>query len=399
MCPDAGPSDAVSERPGDGGDAPDAVPDVTADLLGLDAVDAGALDAKGPWDPCAPGSLIDLNARGATVGNVTSFTGDTSVAGPGNPLHCPCAPGTAWQVALRYVPRATGVLRVSTANSGTAENFDTVAWAQDRCASLRPDTPPFGCNDNSERAPLTRAAEFSIPSAASGVPVFIVVAGRAPPSAPWTDRGAFALTVTEVPGVPNGAACDPSGVANVCLAESACALVGGVSTCAPPGARGGRCRVGAMPCDAGLNCRGTGGEATSRCRATVFVGGNCDPSENADVCYADSSCVTSTTLPVSACVSDGRGDGARCRASGTACNPGFACDASNRCRTALGTGSACDPTRVMNVCAVMTSCVPLGERTYCLSDGALGGRCRTEPGQAPCNRDLRCVMGFCRLNE
>jgi hypothetical protein len=399
MCPDAGPSDAVSERPGDGG-AADAVPEVaaldaTADRSGLDAADGSAGDAMGPWDPCATGSLIDLNARGTMTGNVTRFVGDTSAAGPDSPLRSPCTPRTAHQVVLRYVPRAAGALRVSTANVGTAESFDTVAWAQNRCASLRPDMAPLGCNDNGNRAPLTRAAEFDVPSVTPGAPVFIVVAGSAPPSAPWTDRGAFVLTVTEVLGVPTGAACDPSGVMNFCLADSVCARVGGVSTCAAPGARGGRCQVGDTPCDERLRCRGMGGEATSRCRATVFAGGNCDLSENADECFTGSTCVMGSSF--SLCVPDGW-DGARCLAGGT-CNPGLACDASNRCREALEAGSACDPARIMNVCVTGSSCIAGETSGRCVRDGLPGGRCRTGAGVSPCDRGLVCMMDRCRLAE
>lgn len=398
MCPDAGAADAISERSEDSGAAVDAVPeaamhDAIADLPGPDAADSAANDAMGPWDPCAPGSLVDLNARGVTTGNVTTFLGDTSIAGPDGPLLCPCASRTARQIVLRYVPRGAGALRVSTANGGTAENFDTVAWAQDRCASLPPGMLPLGCNDNGGRAPLTRAAEFTIPSVAPGVPVFIVVAGSAPPSAPWTDRGAFALTITEVPGVPTGATCDPMGVTNFCLADSVCARVGFASTCAPPGARGGRCRAGAMPCDAGLNCRGMGGEATSRCRTTIFVGGNCDITENADVCIAESTCVMGRSLTI--CVSDGW-NGARCLAGGR-CNPGLACDARNRCQEALGGGSTCDPARIMNVCEVGTSCIAGEFNASCVTDGALGGLCRTGAGVMPCDRGLVCMMERCRF--
>lgn len=256
---------------------------------------------------------------------------------------------------------------------------------------------PLGCNDDTGgRPPRERASVFEAPSVLAAVPVFIVVAGYSPPALPGlTNRGPFELTVTEVPGVPAGAACDPTRAMNVCLAEGVCATVGGASTCAAPGARGGRCRVGATPCDAGLACTGTGGDAASRCRATVSAGGACDPGQGSDVCAAGATCVTAG--PSSVCVADGQA-GARCRTSGAAaCDAGLACDASSRCRVALATGAACDPARVMSVCATTASCVTQGGTSTCVTDGALGGRCRTTMGELPCNAGLGCVAGACRV--
>ncbi len=51
----------------------------------------------------------------------------------------------------------------------------------------------------------------------------------------------------------------------------------------------------------------------------------------------------------------------------------------------------------MSVCATTASCVTQGGTSTCVTDGALGGRCRTAVGELPCNAGLGCVAGACRV--
>ena len=53
-------------------------------------------------------------------------------------------------MAHRYTTRTLSRLRISTDNAGTPANFDTVAWALDRCAAMG--AMNYGCNLKSRQA-------------------------------------------------------------------------------------------------------------------------------------------------------------------------------------------------------------------------------------------------------
>ena len=297
-------------------------------------VDRPAVDAGPPYDPCSAASVVDLNAMGTLAGNVTRITRNNNSVGAMAPLRGPCgSPGH--EVVFRYVPRANVRLRISTDNMGTDMLFDTVVWAQTMCASAVGDggVSALGCSDDNGTAPRTRASAFTTAAPATmGTPIFIVVAGYTPPAGMgFVPQGNFELTVTEI--------------------------------------------------------------------ASVAVGGMCDPTGATNVCAMGSVCFAATGAMMGTCVADGALNGA-CRAMGMACDGALVCSGSatsstSRCRTAVAAGAACDPMRVMNVCATGSNCVTRNGASTCVAPGSAGGTCRmTEPR---CDGMLSCSpAGVCR---
>jgi hypothetical protein len=294
---------------------------------------------------------------------------------------------------LRYTPRASARLRISTDNDGTGASFDTVVWAQPTCASLTSTSAALGCNDDVGSGTRRLASTFTTTAAVTaGTPVYIVVAGYGS-----TSTGAFELTVTEVVPLMAGAACDPrTSATQLCATGLTCIATAGsttMGTCVADGAAGGRCRAMGMACDAMLACSGSASSAASRCRAAVPVGGACDPTGAASVCPTGSACLSMGAATV--CLADGS-VGGRCRMTGTACDAGAGCSAAPgsaaaRCQATVAVGAACDPARVANVCATASHCALVMDRWTCVADGARGGYCRTAPA---CDASLTCVTGY-----
>lgn len=298
------------------------------------AADTG-VDAGPPYDPCAAAAVIDLNAMGMTTGNETRITRNNNSVGAMAPLRSSCGrPGH--EVAFRYTPRTAARLRISTNNAGTDMAFDTVVWAQAACAPPTGDAGvmDLGCSDDNGTAPRGRTSAFTTAAAAAmGTPIYIIVAGYTPPTgSEFRAQGTFELSVTEI--------------------------------------------------------------------ATVAVGGACDVAGATSACAMGSLCVGATAMAtMGTCVADGAQNG-RCRAMGTACDgtlvcSGSATSTSSRCRTSVAAGAACDPDRVMNICATGTNCVTRAGMSTCVSAGAAGGACRaTEPR---CDGMLSCSSaGVCR---
>ncbi len=208
---------------------------------GLDLVDQGVDDVAPTGDhapsddvvprhdPCAAAAVIDLDVYGETRGNITRITRDNRdvpdpegllVGGCGRPGH---------EVVFRYTPRLSRWLRVSTNNPGTDVTLDTVAWALPACTVT---AAPLGCSDDNGVAPRAQTSAFTTTeNATTGIPVFVVVAGRVPPRPDATSaQGAFELTVTELPPVLAGGSCDPVEAINHCLQGYECRAAAGATT-------------------------------------------------------------------------------------------------------------------------------------------------------------------------
>lgn len=133
----------------------------------------------------------------------------------------------------------------------------------------------------------------------------------------------------------------------------------------------------------------------------VGLGAACDGDR---LCMAGATCIAppmpSTTG--ARCVANGTSGGA-CRpasATGTRCDADLACTAGDRCVPTVAAGAECDPTGVINACAMGTACrglpgasgIPTNPR--CVADGALAGTCRAAPPR--CDTGLGCsTIGQC----
>ncbi|MEI8257593.1 MAG: hypothetical protein WCJ30_18110, partial [Deltaproteobacteria bacterium] len=293
---DSGPVDAVPRRDlapppdaanaADAGDALDVAPLYDVPM----PIDHPRLDATLP-DPCAAALVIDLNAEGTTSGATTSYTGTNEGAPPASAIPGDCVLDVGHDVALRYVTATSAHLRVSTANPGTASTFDTVAWVIDRCD---PSATSLGCSD--DWAPGDRRSRFTtVERVAAGATVYVLVAGVTPPRPDLVETGTFALTVTEVPEVSDGARCDLTTVADVCASRSHCLGDLAAATCVPDGSHAGRCHTVLPACDPGLGCNGDRLSTATRCVPEVPFGGSCDPTGRANVCAAGTRCLASSS--------------------------------------------------------------------------------------------------------
>lgn len=404
---DAGPGPMFPDRgfPADEGTPEEDVPSLDAgrrDAGSLDAgvrdtgvvdtgvrdtgvIDTGPVDTGPAPDPCA--TAVDLATAGTVTGQITSYTGSNATAPTGSPLRAACSSATR-QVVLRYTPRASVRLRISTNNDGTAASLDTVLWAQAACTSLPAGNMGLGCNDDSLSPPRTLASSFTTEAAVTaGTPIFIVVGGFT------GSTGTFALTVTEVVPAMAGGACDPRDLTS-CVTGLRCVPTGTsttIGTCIADGAAGGRCRTMGLSCDAGLTCSGVVSALTSRCRATVAVGGMCDPAGAANICAEGANCITAAGM--STCITDGAAGG-RCRPMGTACDATLVCSGSqtsttSRCRGTIAVGGDCDVTGMGDPCVTGSTCLTVSGRSVCMADGALNGRCRMTG--AACDASLGCT--------
>ncbi len=148
-------------------------------------------------DPCAPERVIDLEARGARVGAVTTIAWRNSGTAPRATLDAPCAAGmTGHVVVFRHRAATRGPLRVTTNHEGTYARLDTVVFALSACA---PDARRLGCGDDTGDPPRDHASTFVTDEAVdAGQTVFIAVGGFLHATRElWDSVGSFTLTVTE----------------------------------------------------------------------------------------------------------------------------------------------------------------------------------------------------------
>ena len=184
-------ADAPDVAPADVTDAPrdEAPVDATSDLP---APRDGGFD-----DPCAPERVIDLEARGARVGAVTTIAWRNTGTAPRATLDAPCAAGmTGHVVVFRHRANTRGTLRITTNLEGTDARLDTVVFALSACA---PDARRLGCGDDTGAPPRDHASTFVTDEVIdAGQTVYIAVGGFLHATRElWDSEGAFTLAVTE----------------------------------------------------------------------------------------------------------------------------------------------------------------------------------------------------------
>lgn len=181
-----------------------------------------------------------------------------------------------------------------------------------------------------------------------------------------------------------GAECDPALLTGVCATGSTCRLAPTAASpgrylCFAAGTQGGLCRTGASRCDAGLECSAA---TAPTCRATVRTGDTCDPTNNATVCAAGSSCAPDAMFASGTCVADGTVVGTACRAAAPQCDAGLECEAfggRNICRRTADAMAPCDWRYGSVRCEATATCLPGGvSRGVCATPVA-----ETEPNSNP----------------
>ena len=285
--------DAATDSSGDGpsGDAitnpPDAPP---GDATVTDALDdTGTTDAGNVDNPCAAGAVINLNTAGGHSGATTDYSGNTTGVPTTSGIAGGCQNDVVSEIAFSYTLTSSAHLDVSTVNAGTPTTFNTFLWVLPQCSAS---ATAVACGvlpvAGEYRSEVTTQVAF-----AAGVTVYVLVAGENPPESGYTSAGPFELTVTEVPNVASGGACDPTGMANLCDQGSHCLTSGGSSNCVQDGTLNGAC-TGAPPhCASGLQCNGDPLGTGSSCVPVVGMGGACDPNRQdpMNVCAAPFNCL------------------------------------------------------------------------------------------------------------
>ncbi len=180
----------------------DASSDVATDATGDVATDAtrdATIDAP-LYDPCASGTIRDLNALGTLSGETTRVTSDNLSAGRTRAITAPCAMNmVGYQIAWRYTPRRTTSLRISTNDMATDARLDTVVLALDACPAANMNAAVLGCSDDTGDPPRDHATTFVTDrEVRAGTPVYILVGGFLHATAElWDSQGRYALSVTE----------------------------------------------------------------------------------------------------------------------------------------------------------------------------------------------------------
>jgi hypothetical protein len=172
-------------------------PDAPRDAAVVDAPDVAPPVDGGIDDPCATDRVIDLDARGARVGAVTTINWRNTGTAPRSTLDAPCAAGmTGHVVVFRHRAATRGPLRVTTNHEGTDARLDTVVFALSACG---PDARRLGCGDDTGDPPRDHASTFVTDEVIeAGQTVFIAVGGFLHATRElWDSEGAFTLTVTE----------------------------------------------------------------------------------------------------------------------------------------------------------------------------------------------------------
>lgn len=242
--------------------------------------------------------VIDLAAAGTRTGSTTRYVTENTTApiaaGIPGPAECRRTGFVGAERVFLYTPARTAALRVSTNYPTT--NFDTIAWALDRCAATG--AIELGCNDDANVPPRRSASTFVTPERRAGEPLYIVVGGYLIMTSSVA-QGDFDLRVTELSRLSAGQPCDPQSELTYCASGSSCTRTstraGTPTTCAPDGMLDTRCRASGMACDAGLGCN-----AMQRCVRAIAAGGACDPARVLNVCAPPGACVTAAGM--STCV-------------------------------------------------------------------------------------------------
>nr|MBK7067402.1 hypothetical protein [Deltaproteobacteria bacterium] len=362
------------------------------------AVDVPAIpEDRGPPPPaCESTALVDLAVL-PRDGGLLRYLGTTASAprAPSLTANCVGADGmgeAVHQVVHRYVPSVNGRLRASLDDAATDAAFDTVLFAQRACFPVRPGEALLDCNDDVETtsAMRPRASAILTPRVLAGVPVYLVVAGLPRSEGdPLRPSGAYALTVTELPEVAVGMACDLTERTNTCVPGAGCidAGAGSPPRCVSDGTPDARCRTdGTDECNVGLRC------FMGFCRRTIAVGAVCGP-DVTGVCPEESSC--QWVDGANRCVRTGA-RGSDCRDDAPRCDDGLSCVHTrfgDNCRATVASGARCDPWGFRDACAAGFVCAlsPLGGAGTCVTPGSVAGS-PCMPGAA-----TRCAAGLeCR---
>ncbi|MBL8684828.1 MAG: hypothetical protein JNK05_36970 [Myxococcales bacterium] len=308
-----------------------------------------------------------------------------------------CAFRTAYQRVFAYTAQSDAVLRVTTNNTGTAQGFDTtlLVYSSPCPATTQTQGRAFlGCNDDDLAFDgdnrTIKSSLVTIRKVMRGTTVYISVGGFVPATGSDRnaegERGAFELSVEELPVVAAGAMCDARRLTNACDDGSTCvgsSFTSPTGTCRANGtAAGAACNMGACS-GAGLECNTEVGLCV---QANIPDGMPCNPFQT---CGATSTCVSlQRGLTQGVCRANGSVVGARCDGMG-ACGAGLRCvtppgGAEGTCLTAV--------TMAGGACSTWDTSCPMGED--CVSESVLGtpGTCRPLGSVAGADCD---AMGAC----
>jgi hypothetical protein len=355
----------------DGGGSDVTMPDASGD--GGSMTDGPVGDA-GPL--CNRVAIENLEALGTRMGSTLRYAGDNNsasevpTAGAQSSAAIQglsgCQFRMAYQRVFAYTATQDAALRISTSNMGTSTSFDTALLVYNApCPTTAANQGRafLGCNDDDLRFDgddrRTTSNVVTVRKVARGATVYISLGGFVPVSGTRNmpgERGAFELTVDELPVVANGMACDARRLTNACDDTSTCvgsSFTSLTGTCRANGSVAGSvCAEGGMCMGAGLQCNAE----TNICEATnVPDGMPCNPFAQ---CGANSTCVG---------LQRGLTSGT-CRALGSV----------------VGAGCA-----MGNTCAMGLTCVtpPGATEGICLNAAPMGGMCNTFDSVCPTGQD------------
>jgi hypothetical protein len=372
-----------------------------------------AMSDAGPL--CNRVPIEDLESLGTRSGSTLRYTGDNNSASEQPTVGAQsnaaiqrlngCAFRMAYQRVFAYTATQDAVLKISTSNMGTAQSFDTallVYSAPCPATQAAQNRALLGCNDDDlsfdgddRRTSSTVVTHRVI---RRGTTVYISLGGFVPVSGPRNpegERGAFELTVEELPVLTDGMPCDVRRQRNACGDDSTCVpstFTSLTGTCRANGSvAGAECAAGAMCTGAGLECN----TQTGFCEATgVPDGMPCDPFHR---CGPNSTCVAlQRGLTSGVCRAHGTVLGARC-------GPGNTCGPMLTCFTPAGAmeGICLTAAPRDGACSTFDSVCPAGQD--CVGDNVFGtaGTCRDlgSVAGADCNAGMCTAPLTCTMRE
>lgn len=374
-----------------------------SDVSTSDATEGGADVTADAGPQCNRIPLESLDTLGTRTGTTTRYTGDNMSANESPMVGAQtnstiqgvrgCAFRMAYQRVFSYTAMTDSVLKVSTSNMGTSQSFDTTVLVYSSPCPVTATTQNrglLGCNDDDlafdgdQRR--TTSSTVTARKITAGTTVYISVGGFVPVSGTRNaegERGAFELTVEELPVVADGMACDARRLSNACGDDSTCvgsSFTSPTGTCRANGTvAGAACAAGACT-GAGLTCNTTNGF----CEATVADGMPCNPFAQ---CGPNSTCVgLQRGLTSGVCRANGSVVGAECGASDM-CSAGLTCVKPDP----MQPGTCLTTATMGGACSTFDTVCPTGQD--CVGDNVFGtaGTCRATGSVAGSD----CNMGMC----
>lgn len=346
-----------------------------------------------PFEFCYDYRVVDLAAEGVQSNGATEYQGsNVDAPTPLSLLSQPCAEPEALHVvphAYRMASRAR--LRAS------AYAANAYVWVQTTCPATKAD-----CHQNFLASPGDPAVVLSSDVFEAGARVFILLSsGDLGGGAPGGD---YRLVVEEVDSVPVGEACDPSQVADPCVAGASCVALS---------------RYQGFDYDLSIDVRPTRGvcvadgtEPRSRCRAdktcdapmscqngTCLVEGAADVPCSFDACYCPAGLLwlpTDTTNPFAGtCKADGQ-PGGDCKTDSVKCDVGV-CGTYGTCSVQVAAGGACDPFKRSSECQGQAACLAQGSlaNSVCVPYATGPGAPCSLAGGTCYDGSLSCVDSVC----